>query len=539
MTSTTVAPERTGAGPAPRWRPHVGPLLAATVAAGLALTAIVAGWRGSDLPAHLFRIGLVQRDGFNVWNNRWFGGHHTLGYGPALPVLGAAVGVWTVAVASAAVAAAAVHVLIRSAGGRARWASVWFATGTLTNVAIGRLPFALGLAVAVVALYAAQQRRPVVAAVLTVLVAAASPVVSAFTALAFAAWAISGDRRYRRLRSALCGAAIAPVMLVAIIYPQGGTFPFRWAGLVVTLLVAAGVYVGVPSVPVIRTAAALYALASIIAFVVPTPLGGNISRLGMYAAGPVMVAFGSRRLLAVAAGTVVVPLLLFWQWAPAVDAVVRAPSDPSTDEEYYAPLTAFLDSVDADTSRTEVVPTTRHWESTYVALDFPIARGWERQLDVRFNPLFYGDDTFTIDEYGSWLVESGVRYVALSDAVPDRSGVREGELLAAGAPFLEPVWSSANWQVWEVRGSFGLVDGPAEVLEIDSDIVRLDVTSPGDVVVRVRSSAFWVSEPAVCIEPTDDGWIVLRDAPAGTMELRLDGTDLVTIDEPCDQAGGR
>ena len=40
--------------------------------------------------------------GFEIWNNLWFGGHHTLGYGALFPVLGAAFGIWTVAVASAA-----------------------------------------------------------------------------------------------------------------------------------------------------------------------------------------------------------------------------------------------------------------------------------------------------------------------------------------------------------------------------------------------------------------------------------------------------
>ena len=76
-------------------------------------------------------------------------------------MLGAAIGFWTVAVLSAGVSAVLVDVLIRGAlGRRCLPASLWFAAGTVTNVAVGRMPFALGLTVGVGALVAAQRRRP-------------------------------------------------------------------------------------------------------------------------------------------------------------------------------------------------------------------------------------------------------------------------------------------------------------------------------------------------------------------------------------------
>ena len=94
-------------------------------------------WRGSDLPAHFFRVALVERDGFQIWNNQWFGGHHTLGYGALFPVLGAAIGIWTVAVLSAGVVGAARRRPDHAAGSAAAAspASLWFAAGTVTNVA--------------------------------------------------------------------------------------------------------------------------------------------------------------------------------------------------------------------------------------------------------------------------------------------------------------------------------------------------------------------------------------------------------------------
>jgi len=249
----------------------------------------------------------------------------------------------------------------------------------------------------------------------------------------------------------------------------------------------------------------------------------------MYAAGPVLLALAPVRGAVVA----LVPLLLWWQWSPAFDAIVRSRNDPSTQAEYYTPLRQFLAANEAQNSRLEIVPTRRHWEVVFVALDFPIARGWERQLDMRFQPQFY-DDALTPAAFRQWLLEGGIEYVALSDAPLDVGGLEEAALLEEGLPYLRPVWRDEHWRVWEVVGSYGLVDGPADVVEVTSDSVLLDVRRRGDVVVRVRASAFWVAEPAACIEPTDDGWIVVRSAEPGPLRIFIDEGDLVTIDDPCE-----
>ncbi len=513
------------------WAVHGSTIVAPAVAGALALITILMRWRGSDLPAHFFRVGLVERDGLVGWNNYWFGGHHTLGYGVLFPVLGALVGIWTVAVASAALSALLVDVLIRRATGHPSWwASLWFAVGTMTNVAIGRLPFALGLVVALGALVAAQHRRLFLAAVLTVATAAASPVVSVFLLLIFAGWALTLEGRERRSFATLSAAAIAPVVIVSMLYPQGGSFPFRWTALLWTLAVCAVVLVLVPAqYRLVRLVAGLYGLASIAAFLVPTPLGANITRLGMYAAAPVLLTLVP--LTVVVAVVVFVPLI-WWQWSPALDAILRARDDPSIEESYYRPLLRFFASVDAQNARVEIVPTGRHWETAFVANEVPIARGWERQLDRRFHPLFYDGD-LTDDELHQWLRESGVGYVALADTTLDDSGVEEAALIEANPPYLHLVWQDEHWKVWRVIDSTGLIDGPARLNEVGTDTVSLEVLAPGDVLVRVRSSAFWSSTPPVCIEPTDDGWIVLRDVRPGPLELKLDETALVDDDDPC------
>jgi hypothetical protein len=507
-------------------------VLPGALATALALLTIVMRWRGSDLPAHFFRVSLVERDGFQIWNNQWFGGHHTLGYGALFPVLGAAFGIWTVAVLSAAVSATLADVLIKRAlGRRCLPASLWFAAGTMTNVAVGRLPFALGMAVGLGALIAAQSRRPVPTVLLTVATAAASPVVSAFLAIVYVSWALVSSGRARRDLVLLGVAALAPVLVIAVLYPQGGSFPFRWQALVLTIAECVVTGLLVPREQrLVRATAGVYALAAVAAFVLPTPLGANLTRFGVFAAGPVLLATVPMRRALLA---ILLPAILFWQWSPALDAILRAGHDGSVEQAYYAPLLRYLESVDAERGRTEVVPTGRHWEAAFVAARYPIARGWERQLDIRFNRLFYEPD-LTVAAYHQWLLDSGIDRVVLPDAPLDDSGKQEAALVEDGLAFLHPVWSNEHWRVWDVVDSPGLVDG-ATVVDIGADSMFLRVATRGDVTVRVRSSAFWATDPPVCVEATTDGWVVLRNAPVGDVELFLDESRLLTSDDKqCD-----
>jgi hypothetical protein len=252
----------------------------------------------------------------------------------------------------------------------------------------------------------------------------------------------------------------------------------------------------------------------------------------MYAAGPALLALVPLRRVLLA----VLPALLFWQWSPAFDAMIRSGRDESTRQEYYRPLLQFLASVDAEDARVEVVPTQRHWETAYVAFEFPIARGWERQLDIRFQPMFY-EPELTNTDYRGWLMEAGVKYVALADAPLDRSGLLEAEIIEQAPWYLQPVWSSAHWRVWEVVNPTGMLDGPAEVVEIDADSIWIDVRAEGDVKVRVRASAYWIADPPLCIETTDDEWIVLRDVQPGRVHVFIDESDLVSGEDPCDPVG--
>ena len=154
---------------------------------------------------------------------------------------------------------------------------------------------------------------------------------------------------------------------------------------------------------------ALYALALVGSYLVPSAVGGNVDRLGAQTAGPLaaLVLVGAsrwrRRVLLVLA-----PFLLYWQATAPVTDFASTLSNPSVDASYYTPLLGELRALgvgyDARPARIEVVATADHWEARYLAPHVMIARGWERQLDTDRNSIFYEEaEPLTAARYRAWL----------------------------------------------------------------------------------------------------------------------------------------
>ena len=253
-----------------------------------------------------------------------------------------------------------------------------------------------------------------------------------------------------------------------------------------------------------------------------TPMGGNLSRLTMFFAGPILAAavpIDRRKLLVVIA----VPLL-FWQWSPSFDAVVAAPTDPSRTAEYYAPLVAVFDEVLAERGpvRVEIVPTLRHWEVAEVAPEIPIARGWWRQLDIEFNPLFY-DGTLDAESYRQWLHRGAVSYVALPRGELDHAGVDEAALIAGGLPYLELDRVLTDWTVYAVVDPQPIVAGPGTLIEYGADALVIRVDAPGTLHVAVRTSPHWkLTGDSGCIAASDDGYVDITNVEPGVLRLTIE-----------------
>jgi hypothetical protein len=497
-------------------------VLAPLIAGTLALVASLEGWRGVDFSAQLYRIGLFHQQGLTLWDSQWYGGHWTLNYSVIFPPFAGVIGVQATEVLSAAVAAWAFDRLVVSHfGTSARVGSIIFALGTLVQVAIGQLPFLLGEALALAAIWAATRRRWRLTAVLAVATPLASPLAGSFLVLAAVAWLLASWPQRRLALAALVAVAAVPVLALTLGFPGQGSMPFPAYdfGWLLGLFVVAVALIP-RSERTLRTGALLYVVAIVLSFVVPSSMGGNISRLGECVGAPLAVCllWPHRRLLVPAA---VVPLALL-QWGPSATSFTGR-SDPSTQTRYFQPLMGFLAQHAQPAGRVEIVPTARHWEAADVAPSYPLARGWERQLDTANNPLFYAKGELDADSYRAWLLDNGVRYVALPDVKLDYAAVQEGRLVEAGVPGLVPVWHDRDWRVFEVAGSTGIVEGPARLVRMDGGSIMVDTTSPGVVLVRVRYNSRWtVAQGAGCIYGAPSGWTTLVANQAGAFHLDLE-----------------
>jgi hypothetical protein len=210
------------------------------------------------------------------------------------------------------------------------------------------------------------------------------------------------------------------------------------------------------------------------------------------------------------------------QWKPAFATFPTDRRDLSGSPAYYAPLLGFLGSHDSPLGRVEIVPTRLHWEAAYVAPDVPLARGWERQLDTADNSIFYDAGELQADSYLAWLLDHGVRYVALPDAPLDYAGEAEAALVDAGVPGLQPAWADQHWRVFEVAGSSGIVEGSARLDRLDADAAVLTVIEPGPVLLRVRYSARWaVVAGEASVHASAGGWTEVDACRPGEVRLQL------------------
>ena len=378
---------------------------------------------------------------------------------------------------AAAVAAVALFVPLaraaapsRTAGAVAAWL---FTAGVLSNVAIGRMPFLLGIALGgrrlVGRARAAARARAACSGCATML---ASPVAGVFLMLGAVAKLIADGRPALRdgawlglptlaagSRSTCCSPRAAPT---ASPRPRSGrcscsrprasrcSRPGRrtlWAGGLLYL----GVLVG--------------------AFFVPSPFGQNALRLGVLA-GPSVLALAHRRRVPVLALAVVGVGLLYLQWLPAVRAVAEAHGDPSTRLAFQAEARDFLAGVAKPGERVEVPMTKNHWEAADLAKVVPLARGWERQLDQKANPIFYDGEQLTAPATTTGCARTPC---AGSRCRPRRwttPRATRRSCSSAGANFLELVYESPRWRIWEVRDTDPPASGGATLLAAGPELVH-------------------------------------------------------------------
>ena len=210
----------------------------------------------------------------------------------------------------------------------------------------------------------------------------------------------------------------APVALVAVsvraLFPEGGYEPYPATSFAATTSWCAGSCGRLPRGErnrVLRVGAVVYLLACLLCVVVRTPMGSNIERYGVLLAGPLLLCAlagdrtraharqGGRRRLSrrrsayaqpVAVGVAVCVAMAWSVWGP-----VRETSGGRRDRRRRGPpitrrSSATWPRTAAGSERVEVPLTRSHWEAAMLAPSVSLARGWEKQLEERYDSALLG-----------------------------------------------------------------------------------------------------------------------------------------------------
>lgn len=510
-------------GPVRAWLEDTHLSLALPTAAALVGVWLLLAPRSPDLAAQAYRASLFESSGFTVWDNNWYGGHHLPGYSLVFPWAALLVGMRLVGALAVLVSTFAFErVVLTVYGPRARWGALCFAVAAAGDVWIGRLTFALGVSFAMLAVLALIRKHPWLAALLAAVCAATSPVAGLLLALAGGTHVLAT----RRVRVGLV--LVAPVLLVvlpiAVLFPEGGWEPFAASSITATLAVAlAFLYALPPEERLLRIGGYVYLLATVLS-IIPTPMGSNIDRYAVLLAGPLLLcALGrdgfTRPGRPLAAVVVAVLGILTWTvWGP-VRETTGVIGDGSTSAAYYTPLKRFLRAHGGSLLRIEVPFTHSHWEAALLAPEFELARGWERQLDTKYDPIFFKEG-LTPAAYRAWLDDNAVSYVALPDVRLDGSSDEEAALIRKGLPYLREVFKSTHWRVFGVIDPTPLVSAPAVLTALGHSAFTMRFASAGRALVRLHYTRYWtVARGDGCVTSAPGGWTAVSARKPGVVRV--------------------
>ncbi|HXB65494.1 MAG TPA: hypothetical protein VNV42_11530 [Solirubrobacteraceae bacterium] len=501
--------------------------------------------RTPDLAAQVYRANLFSEAGLIVWDSRWYAGHPIPGYSLVFPPLGALLGVRTVgALAVLASAALFERVALVAYGGAARWAAVWFALAALGDVWSGRITFALGVSFALGAVLALMRRHAFAAALLAAVCAACSPVAGVL--LALAALTHTVVTRSPRALLVLGVPAVAVAAALAGLFGEGGWEPFPLLSFIATAAVVVGFLVALPRKRgLLWVGGWVYAAACVACVAVHSPMGANVERYGVLLAGPLLLCAvlsgdrgaavpsggedseaprtGERRPVAIAVVVAALAGIAVWTvWGPVRETAAVA-GNPSTAAAYYAPVARYVAGVEARTGqpvRVEVPFTRSHWEAAWLAPKVMLARGWEKQLDERYDGVLLAKH-LTAAAYRRWLDAEAIAYVALPDAPLDPSSAAEGRLIAAGLPYLRLVLHTRHWRIYAVRDPTPLARGPGALTGVGHDWFAIRARTAGRFVVRLRYTRYFtVVVGAGCVARGPGGFTEVSAARPGTLRVQ-------------------
>jgi len=505
-------------------------VLCTGIAAATASLLVWFGPRGGDLAAHEYQLRLFLHHGLTIWDNYWYAGRYAyVDYSLLYYPLAAVFGIGLLAVLTVAGAAGAfARLLEREWGSAARWAGRSFALLWPGMILAAELPLALGVLFAMFCLLALQAGRRWTGAALIILTLASSPVAFVLLAVVLAG-IVAGRHPGLRLRAVAVPAAAvvlaaAAELLTLHLFPVGTlSFPFgeavQAAAFCIVLLALTW---RLERARGLRGVLAVYLLAVVAIYVIPTGLGHDIARVRFVALPIALLVAALRRWRPLPPVLVAVALAAAWNVFPLASSWASSTADRSANPKMWPAPVKYLHTNLRTGYRVEAVDTIDHWPALYLArADIPLVRGWFRQDDHPVAALLYR--RYTAAQYMAWLHRLGVAYVVLTDAPPDHSSTREARLIRSGRTGMRQVFAGRGVRIFAVPQPQSILTGPGRpaVLALRESRLRVRVSRGGTYRVAVRWSPYWHASTG-CLMRAPGGLLRLHTRTAATVRIAFD-----------------
>jgi hypothetical protein len=503
--------------------------LSAAAAAAIAAALAWLGPPGTDFAAHAYQRTDFLEHGFTLWNNFWYAGRYSfITYSVIYYPLAAVLGIRLLAVATIALAALAFAVVLwREWGAEARWSSRTFAVVWAGLVLSAAFPFALGVSLALLALWALQAGKRWRFTALAVLTLAASPL--AFLLLAIVLGGVALARRDALWRNWVPLVSVVAVGLVEVVlwrlFPDSGRFPYsgvELAGGVAFCVVSLALTWRVERARVLRFFFALYLVALVVMYLVPSAIGENVARVRYLSVPIIVLVFVLRRWQPRWLCAAVLALAVAWNVSPLAWSLAKNNADVTAQPTTWAPAIAYLRAHLRPSYRVEAVDTATHSAAVYLAdARIPLARGWFRQDDFPQNEVLY--DRLRPRTYLAWLHSLGVQYIVLPHATLDYSSQDEAKLVTSGRLGLVRVLHTRDLSIYLVPHAQSIITGPGspELTSMAESRIRAVVHQGGTYRIAVRWSPYWHAS-AGCLSPGKDQMIRLSTLRARSVLLTFD-----------------
>ena len=478
-------------------------VVAAVIGAAASTVVVGAVPVGGDAAAHLYRTVLV-RGGSLVWDNLWLSGQYPLtSYSVLYYFVAGWLGNVPLAFAAIVVSAALFSILLRREWGLAgRWPAWVFAVIAAGQLFTGSYDYVVGFAVLLASLFAFQRGRPAFGVVLAGLTLAVSPL--AFIFLGVVLVAVWLPRHHLGCVEVIVAGSLlafvgAELMVLSGFPVRGLYYPFGLWRLL------AGAAVGVLGIALgwkgrqrggatIASLFLVWLVVSVLAYLIPSPVGHNVTRLAGLALPLMLLAAGLARFRPRWLSVLALAAAIAASVGPYLVMIPQRTTSQGAEPAFWAPLIGYLDAHQAAGFRVEVVPTANHWETYYLPrAGLQLARGWYRQLDIADNPTLYAP-SLTAREYRAWLRSVGVDYVVVTNLQAGAMGAaREARLVLTPGDGFHAVFRSRSGTVFELLHPTPILTGPrpARITAVTHLEISGWAAAPGRYLLRVHFTPYW------------------------------------------------